>query len=450
MATAGHNQALVDSDRAASHQMASTSLRRTGVVARLGLRGLVRQLRPLTRLGPLADEGVRAWAMPAAVAAYVVAMTWSWDFPDGSGAPFPAVWFGVAMGGLAAWTWRRGALSPLAATAIVAVSAMVLTDLAALWTQPFRDIEIYLKAGERWLADGAVYNQIPLRSSPDDLSNYPFLYPPLTLPLFGALAALPAPLAIGGWIAGSAALFVAGLRLIGASWRWCGLLLLWPPFVQGLHVGNVAIPLFVLFAGAVSRPATLVVAPLFKVYSAIAGLWLLRREHWRSLLVGGAFVLLLALVTLPIVGIGTWQDWVTALQTYQASQGYLPNLYGFGLARYLPLVLVVAAAIVITLLALRARERRDQLARLGVATVVASPSLFSHGWLVALPAAFRLDTPWLWLVLGLTSCAPGPAWFAAVGVMAAAWFVPQMRKRPTDDPWHPLGRATEPWPEQAA
>jgi hypothetical protein len=98
-------------------------------------------------------------------------------------------------------------------------------------------------------------------------------------------------------------------------------------------------------------------------------------------------------------------------------------------------------------LALRARDSKDQLARLGIATVTSSPSLFSHGWLVALPAMFRLDTRWLWLVLGITACAPGFAWFAVVGIVIASWYTPSMRKRPGDDPWHPLGAAREPWPE---
>jgi hypothetical protein len=82
--------------------------------------------------------------------------------------------------------------------------------------------------------------------------------------------------------------------------------------------------------------------------------------------------------------------------------------------------------------------------------VVGSPSLFSHGWLVALPALSRLDTAWYWLAFGLTACSPGMAWFLALLIVAASWFMPALRKRPGSDAWHPLGAADEPWPQAAS
>jgi hypothetical protein len=425
--------------------MASTSLDRDVVAARPRLRGALLRLDGWTRIGPLAAD--RTWLLPLALAAYVLIMTWTWEFPDWRGVPFPPVWVATAGAGIMAWSWRRGAVTPVAAAAVVAVSAMVLTDVAALWTQPLRDIEIYLKAGDAWRAGAPPYMRVPLVEAPEDLSNYPFLYPPLTLPLFGALSALPLPLAVGIWISGSVALLVAGLRMVGVGWRWCLLLLLWPPVVQGLHVGNVAIPLFFLFAIAVRWPPALAIAPLFKIYSGIASLWLLRREHWAALVVGGLLVAALGLATLPLVGVELWRDWLVALGAYQVSQQILPNLYGFGLARNLPWLVVGAIGLIVAVLALRARERRDQLARLGVATVVSSPSLFSHGWLIALPAMFRLETRWFWLALGITSCAPGLAWFVALGIVIASWYVAALRRRSGDDPWHPLGAAPGPWPD---
>jgi hypothetical protein len=323
---------------------------------------------------------------------------------------------------------------------------MLTTDVTLFWSQPLRDLALYLKAGDAWLAEAPVYARVPLVAKPDDLSNYPFLYPPLTLPLFGALSILPFPLASVLWLGGSVAAVLGGLRVVGLGWRWCLLFLAWPPVAQGLYVGNVAIPMFVLFAAAVARPALLAVPPIFKLYSGVASLWLLRREHWRELALGAVAVAAVALVTLPLTGVGLWAEWIEGLRVYQASQRLLPEyLYGFGLARYVPLLLVAALAVVVTLLALLARERREQLSRLGVATVVASPSLFSHGWLVAVPGLARLHTPWFWLAFGLTACSPGPAWFLALLLVAASWYRPAMRKRPGDDPWHPLGAADRAW-----
>lgn len=399
------------------------------------------------RVGPLAEDG--RWIVPLVLVPYVIAMTWTWEFPDYSGIPFPPVWLGLAGGTLVAWRVRRGAIGPIAAAAIVAVTAMLVTDVASVWTQGFRDIQIYLKAGDRWLAGAPVYMLAPVATVPADLSNYPFLYPPVTLPLFAALSVLPLPVAAAIWLGGSLAALVAGLRLVGLGWRWCLLLLAWPPILQGLWVGNVAVPLFAFFAVAPWRPAALAVGPIFKIYSGLASLWLLRREHWRDLALAVIGVAVVTAASLLVVDLRLWSEWVAGLQQYQVSQRLLRNLYGFGLAGYVPFVVFAIVAAIVVLLALVARERREQLARLGVATIAGSPSLFSHGFLVALPAMFRLDTAWFWLVFGITACAPGLAWFTALGIVAVSWFVPAMRKPAVADSWHPLGAEAAPWPDAA-
>lgn len=419
----------------------SSRARALALLGRLPLGGL-----PLDRLrvGPLADD--LRWLVALGLGVYVLGVTWTWEFPDWHGIPFPPVWLGLVVTVLLAWRWREGAVGPIAAAAIVALTAMAMTDTASFFTQGARDIGIYLKAGDRWLHGLAVYGLVPVDRPPADLSNYPFLYPPLTLPLFGVMSLLPFPMSAILWVAGSAAALLAGLRRVGLDWRWCAVIFIWPPVVQGLWVGNVAVVLFLFFAIAPWRPAALAFGPIFKVYSGIAGLWLLRREHWRSLAVAIVVVLGLVLVTLPLVGVDRWLEWLAALQAYQVSQQLLRNLYGFGLAGYVPAVVFILVAAIVLLLALRVRDRRHQLAALGVATVTGSPSLFSHGFLVTLPAMFRLDTPWFWLAFGITSCAPGLAWFLVIALLVVSWYVPALRKCEGADPWHPLGSATDPWP----
>lgn len=401
------------------------------------------------RFRPVADD--RRWLLPIGLALYVLWATWGWRFPDPDGIPFNWVWGGVAGTAIVVWLRRRVALDPIVAAAIVAISAMLLNDVTLFWTQGMRDLVLYIKAADRWLSGAPVYLDVPLAVLPTDPSNYPFLYPPVTLPLFGALARIPLPVAEGLWLIVSAAALFASLRWLGVSRRWSLLVLAWPPVAQGLYVGNVAIPLFALFAAAPWRPAGLAVPPLFKVYSAITALWLLRPEHWRSAIVGGLAVAAACVATLPLVGPQLWADWIGGLAAYQVSQQLLPNyLYGYGLARYMPLVSFVAIAAVVVVLALRARGRREQLARLGVATVTGSPSLFAHGYLVALPGMLRLDTPWFWLAFGLTSCAHGPAWFGAIAIVVWSWLEPSFRKRRGFDPYHPLGAAPAAWPAALA
>ena len=61
---------------------------------------------------------------------------------------------------------------------------------------------------------------------------------------------------------------------------------------------------------------------------------------------------------------------------------------------------------------------REGLARLGLASVVASPSLYIHGFVFAVPSFLRLRAEWLWLAAGMTSVYgwPGPQLALGIGV----------------------------------
>jgi glycosyl transferase family 87 len=389
----------------------------------------------------------RVWLLPAVLAGYIAWASGLASVPiAGRALPFVALWLGVSAVAAVAWLVRSRSIKPLAVAAILVTVAMVLTDIRVMDTQVQRDAGIYVKAGTHWRTGADIYTTTPLVAAPRDRSDFPYLYPPPTVPVFGVLSLLPRRIAFGLWILLSVAALLVGLRLVGMSWRWSALMLVWPPVLQGLWVGNVAVPLFLFFAVAPWRPAALVVGPIFKIYSGIASLWLLRREHWRSLVIGVAAVVLVSAVSLPLVGVDLWRDWATALVVFQETLRNIPPLYGFGLGRYLPVAVVAVLAVLVLVLALRARDRLDQLARLGVATIVASPSLYSHGFLVAIPAMLALSTPWFWLAFGATASAPTPTWFLAIIVIIASWFVPGMRKVAVNDAWHPLGAAPGPWP----
>jgi hypothetical protein len=63
----------------------------------------------------------------------------------------------------------------------------------------------------------------------------------------------------------------------------------------------------------------------------------------------------------------------------------------------------------------------------------------------------------LWLTIGITSAPDGRQWWWAIGLIAASWFVPGLRRAAattagptdgdTDEPLHPLAAGLEPWPE---
>ena len=165
------------------------------------------------------------WVLVALLAADVAMVTRSTDVPNGSGIPYWGVWLvavalALAVASLLAARLRPSApwLRPVETLAILAVVAMVLSDVTMAW-QPLRDLGIYLNAGEHFRAGSAVYMQTPLTIEPVDRTGYPFVYPPCTLPFFGALSVLPIELAQGLWLAGSLGLSML-LLLAGSALVW--------------------------------------------------------------------------------------------------------------------------------------------------------------------------------------------------------------------------------------
>lgn len=390
-----------------------------------------------------------AWLVPVVLAGYVWFATVDWNVPYPGALPFGPLWMAATAAVLGLWVATGRALTAVVAIAFGAVAAMTLTDVSYLATQGLRDLHLYVRAGQHYLEGAPVYLEGLFTSRPVNLADYPFLYPPLTLPFFAALAQLPGPVVDAGWLALSLAAAVATLRLFGVRWAAVPVLLLWPPFFQGIQVGNVAVPLGLLFALAPWLGAGLVIAAIFKIYSGIAALWLLRERRPRELAVGIAIVVVLGVVTLPLVGTQLWAAWLRGIELFRRSQPLLADyLYGFGLPRYVPAWLALAVAALLAVVALRSRGR-DGLARLGLVTVVASPSLYAHGLVVALPAFLSLRSIWVWTALAITSVAPGIGWWAAIVLAVVAWWVPGLRRDAATgtapDPFSPLPPGDSVW-----
>jgi hypothetical protein len=349
---------------------------------------------------------------------------------------------------------RRG-ISPTEVMALQVFATALFADFQSSMGGGLRDLHLYLNAGAGFMNHGAVYTTTAIHSYPSGGLEYlPFLYAPPTLPFFGLLSELPRNAADVLWVAMSVAAVLVSLRAFGLAWRWALLALIWTPIEQGLFTGNVVIPSLLVLGAAMRYGGALALGPLLKPQNGIVSLWLIRERAWRSLGGGLLALLLLMLATLPFTGIDLWRDWLSGLMAYQESQQYLHGLYGVGLGRYLPMWAFLAVAAVTLLAALVARGR-EGLARLGLASVVASPSLWSHGFVFAIPSFLRLRAEWLWLVAALMSIGqwPGPQLALAIGV--AAWFIKGMARREGEAgaaersgrrPLHPLGSIIEPWP----
>jgi hypothetical protein len=312
---------------------------------------------------------------------------------------------------------RTSIRSPGMSFLVLAVVALfILFDLGVVKRgDALRDLRLYLAAGQRFAEGMEPYQLSVIPSLLPDQSAYPFLYPPVSLPLFGALAALPYPVTSVIWtVTGVAGGFYA-LHLLGARGTWLFALALWPPFFEGLWAGNVAVPATVLLAAGFTSGRFLVLGPLLKVQGAIPPLWLLRERRWRELAIGLAIVLGICLLTLPLVGLQAWYHWIAGLRAFQETQRHLPVLYAFALPRVVPYAVFLAVAAAAVGWAIL-RRGTPGLARLGLASVVASPSLYRHGLLGGLPAILALDPQLVWLVLGL----PLTYWGIWIGVIVTA------------------------------
>lgn len=383
------------------------------------------------RLVASLENGRSAWLAPVIAAALAVLPALYWSVPAADGVPFVIAWATVAViGTIAAIRVLGRRPTAFEAIPIIVVAAVVLGDVTLLPSQPFRDLDLYLRAGSAWSNGQPVYLDHLFSAVPADRTQYPFNYPPLTLPLFGALAAMPQLVLHGAWLAISVGLVLAALRAFGLPWRWAISALLWRPLAEGLWVGNVAVPLLAAFALAPRAGPLLAVPGLFKVYAAIPGLWLLRERRWRDVTIGAAVVLGAVLMTVPLVGLDAWRAWLAGLAWWEAS---LPGLQGYGagiaLEPWLGLPITLLMAAVALAFALRA-QGREGLWRLGVVTPVASPSVFSHGLLTMIPALLRLRPLLAWFAVAATAAAPGPVFWVAAALAIASWFVPALRRQP--------------------
>jgi hypothetical protein len=348
---------------------------------------------------------------------------------------------------------RRGMTSLVA---IAAVATWLTYDIARLPIGPLRDIHLYLGAGTTALGGTSPYLTAPV-TSVADLEKLPFVYPPFTIPLFELLASIPRPIADALWTGGSIAAVLTAFWLLGVRGRWLIVMLAWPAPALGIEVGNVASYTFLLYALAFRFGAALVLSGIFKVQSTIPVLWLVRERRWRAIAIGIGIIALLAIISVPIVGLQTWAAWPDGLRFFQDMLARFPQFEALSLARPLGVALAAVLTVGAVLFALFARGR-NSLARFGLASIVGSPTLYLHGLSPLLAGALFLGPELVWFFLGL---GPWQLWFGipsawlAIGIVWVALLVARGDdlRLPTDlspsrADVHPAGRSGQVWPER--
>jgi hypothetical protein len=288
----------------------------------------------------------------------------------------------------------------------IACGALALAGVEALRAAfPFGiDLEIPLRAAAHWSAGAPVYP--PSAMQVQSGLDLPYLYPPFLLPLLSPIASLPREPVIDVWLVLCLMTAVWTCRRLGIPWLAVPCLMAWPPFGEGLIVGNVQILLFAAFVAVFYEPGVAAleqrelrpgrdlpngilaaVVGALKVAQVLPVLYLARRR-FRAAFLGVAILGVVALASLPLTGLHIYADWLAQLQ--RASDPAW-TIGGVSLSRGLgiPDTIPIAVGIVLALLV----RGRDSAAWLGIVLIVAAPSVHGYTFLFLLPAllAIRRD-----------------------------------------------------------
>ena len=264
------------------------------------------------------------------------------------------------------------------------------------WHYPIAvDLEIPLRAAQRWLAGGDPYLVAAFHMRGVDL---PFLYPPFVLPLVAPLTSLPKAVVVAPWLLLLVVVAYASARRLGFGPLVSGLVLLWPPYAEAIMGGNIQILVFAAFVALMyrngrqvdprDRERTAVVdgtlgalVGAVKIAQAHAWFYVLRRRP-EAAVTGLALVALLVLGTLPLLGIQPWFEWLA-----QVGRAADPawGAIGFPLTTVVgqPIGLMVAALSVVAVFVVPPRQAG---AWIGILTVVGSAAPHIFGLLFLLPA----------------------------------------------------------------
>jgi len=292
----------------------------------------------------------------------------------------------------------------------------IVTSLPAfLAWMPGTDLEIPLRAASRWSAGGQPYlaSAFSLTSGPD----LPFLYPPWLLPILVPIAGLPRTIVLACWLSLIVAAAVWTCRRLSVPWSAVPLVLLWPPFMEGLVAGNVQVIQLAAFAALFFVPGPswqpqprglarqngsgeperatgsrdildgLLAAGVGALkYTQLLPLAWMVRPRPRAAIVGGVALVVVVVAMLPLTGIGLYRDWFDQLgraadSSWAPAGGPLVFIVGRPIATAAAIAAVVAMFLV---------RGRDAGAWVGIALLVAAPSIHGYGMLFLLPTLLVL------------------------------------------------------------
>jgi hypothetical protein len=255
-----------------------------------------------------------------------------------------------------------------------------------------------------------------------------YLYaPPLAVALWPATLLAPATAALA-WLWLRVALVIGGCAIlpvpVPARVATLGVAGLSFPVLFDLNLGNLSIVLFALSAVTWrfrGRPlASIALAAILTVrysFAIVLVSWLLRRE-WRPLAWAIVAGLAIAAITLPIVGIRGWTDYLTILTGLRdVSTGphniTLADTFALlgpaGGVKPILILVSIAAALLVTAFAALYRDAETALVVALTASILFAPFLHPHYMVqLLIPAAFLASRGHWWgLILPLLGWLPG-------------------------------------------
>ncbi|MBA3529447.1 MAG: DUF2029 domain-containing protein [Propionibacteriaceae bacterium] len=316
---------------------------------------------------------------------------------------------------------------------LVAILVCLHGAIRLMTTNPMAiDVIIPLRAVERWLAGGVAY--LP-DGFTDPQALPPFLYPPFVLPFLAPLTALPEWFVRWAWVAGMLSIGWLSYLWLGLKFVPAALALLWIPMVEGIWTGNIGVLLFAAFiiafwnrsdGGLPAAPREFedsnqtpprvgfLAASLAAVKPSQIHAWLviLRRQP-RSALIGLAPWIFVAVVTLPLVGLDAYGEWIA--QVRRAADPSWPMM-GVSLLAYVPPAIFGLIYVASILLAWRLAGR-DLGAWAGVLIFIATPNMHSFNGLFLLPALLLIRREYALLAAILMSTYTAEGWWLGAAVV---------------------------------
>jgi hypothetical protein len=355
---------------------------------------------------------------------------------------------------------RLSGYLPIAAiAAFVSCVGFVVWSGAVTGTLGF-DFLAYHQAANRLLAGLPLYDPALKSLHASGVSDVgavvPFLYPPPFALAFIPLAPLPSAAAGVVWLGLSLMAVIVAIWVlpISAQARWVTLLLAglsWP-VAYAMKLGQVSPLLLLLFAVGwryLARPAAVGLSAgmgaLVKIQPALLLLWALVTRRWMVAVVGVAFIILAAgLSILAAGGVSDWTDYVALLRAVGDPVATPGNLSpGAVIYRTLNVPIGFAAAIqaassagalvFVALSVLRGTPVSSYLAAV-IASQLVSPVIWEHyAMLLLLPVAWLMDKGHSWsIAVPLVTSVfvffwvppviyPAAFWLTLVATVAIGW-----------------------------